>query len=77
MYKLKEVLKEPLSVLMPCVPVHLAINAALFINLTVAILPHSIHFSEFMQICFTRKRTKHKNTGSLPFSYDSKIASNG
>ena len=34
-------------------------------------LPYSIHFSEFMPIIFfTRKRTKHENTRSPPFSYD-------
>ena len=37
-------------------------------------LPHSIHFSEFMPIYFTRKWTKHENTRSPPFSYDTEIA---
>ena len=31
-------------------------------------LPYSIHLSEFMSIFFTRKRTKHENTRSPPFS---------
>ena len=35
----------------------------------------SIHFSEFMPIFFfTRKRTKHENPRSLPFSYHTKMA---
>ena len=33
-------------------------------------LPHSIHFSEFMSVVFTRKWTKHENTRCPPFSYD-------
>ena len=41
-----------------------------FIYLTVSrYLPYSIHFSEFMPICFMRKCTKHKISWSLPFSY--------
>ena len=40
-------------------------------------LPHSIHFSEFMSVVFTRKRTKHKNTRSPPFLYDTKMAADG
>ena len=48
-----------------------------FIDLTVAALPYSIHFSEFIPVSFTRKQAKHKNTQSLPFSYDAKMAANG
>ena len=40
-------------------------------------LLHSIHFSEFMSVVFTRKWTKHKNTRSPPFSYDTKMAAMG
>ena len=35
-------------------------------------LPYSIHFSEFMSILSARKQSKHENTRSLPFSYDTK-----
>ena len=38
-----------------------------FIDLTVATWHIQIQFSEFMPICFTRKRTKHKNTRSRPW----------
>ena len=34
-------------------------------------LSRSIHYSEFMQIFFTRKQTKHENIP--PFSYDTKL----
>ena len=37
-------------------------------------LLYSLHFSEFMLIFFTRKRTKHENTRSPPFLYDTKMA---
>ena len=42
-------------------------------------LPHtqmlySIHFSEFITMCFTRKQTKQENTPSLPFLYYTKLA---
>ena len=40
-------------------------------------LPCSIHFSEFMPIFLTRKRTKDKNTLILPYSYDTKMSVNG
>ena len=37
-------------------------------------LAYSIHISEFMPIFFRRKRTKHENTRSPLFSYDTKMA---
>ena len=44
-----------------------------FINLTVTTCHYySIHISEFMPISLGRKRTKHENTRSLPFSCDKK-----
>ena len=40
-----------------------------------SLLAISIHFSEFMSIIFTRKRTKHENARSPPFSHDTKMTS--
>ena len=47
-----------------------------FIDLTVAI--YLIQYT-FLSLCqfFTRKRTKHDNTRSPPFSYDTKMAAGG
>ena len=47
-----------------------------FIDLTVATC-HIQYLSEFMSKHLTRKRAKHKNTRSLPFSYDTKMAADG
>ena len=35
---------------------------------------YPIHFSEFITMSFVRKQTKHENTPSLPFLYDTKMA---
>ena len=64
-----------------CLCLYLHSAAQLFLGAHVVVyrsdcryLPYSMHFSEFMSIFFTRKRTKHENTRSPPFSYDTKMA---
>ena len=44
------------------------------LSIWMSYLPYSLRFSEFMPISFTRKRTKHENTRSPPFSYHTKRA---
>ena len=48
-----------------------------FIDLTVATCYIQYTCLSFMQICFTRKRTKHKSTRSPPFLYHMKMATDG
>ena len=48
-----------------------------FIHLTVAICHIQYTFQSLYQFFFTRKRTKHENTPSPPFSYDTNMAADG
>ena len=78
--------KEVFSVLMLCAPVFIFYLRQLssfraptlwFTHLKVATCHIQYTFSEFMPICLTRKRTKHENTRSPPFSCDTKMAADG
>ena len=76
--------KEVLSVLMLCTPVFIFTSGSSALlgrprcvyRSDCRYLPCSIHFSEFIPISFTRKRTKHENTRSPPF-YDTKMGADG
>ena len=71
-------LKEASLVLMLCAPVFIFTSgsSALIgrprwgLSIWLSLLALFNTFSEFMPIFFTRKRTKHENTRSPPYSYD-------
>ena len=67
--------RSSLSVLLFCAPVFIFTSGSSALISAHVVVYLTCHIN--MPICFTRKRTKHKNTRSPPFSYDTEMAANG